>query len=174
MNEPPGPGGGRRRQRRLRSARRRAERKKTEISPTSNRILIGMGLVFAVILALFAFGISGFVVRVAMPFIIDGDIAFLVGSAIIVALGAAAVSVAGTGIVRGIPFHIFGVVGPFMVGSTLEPFRELTILGPLIYLAAWCWAFLGESGYRLIRSGRGRNLNGSDYPATADPPPSTP
>ena len=174
MTEPRGPGGGRRPQRRSPSVRRRAERKRTEISPTANRILVGMGLVFAAILALFAFGISGFVVRVAMPLIIDGDIPFLVGSAIIVALGAAAVSIAGTGIVRGIPFHIFGVIGPFTVGSTLEPFRELTILGPLIYLAAWCWAFLGESGYRLIRSGRGRNLSGSDAPATPDAPPPTP
>ncbi len=133
-----------------------------------------MGLVFAIILALFAFGISGFILQVAMPLVVDGDIAFLVGSALIIALAAAAVSIASTGIVRGIPFHIFGVIGPFTVGSTLEPFRELTILGPLIYLAAWCWAFLGESGYRLIKSGRKRSTNGSDDRATPDAPPSTP
>jgi hypothetical protein len=109
-----------------------------------------------------------------MPLVIDGDIAFLVGSAVIVALGAAAVAIAGTGLMCGIPFHIFGVIGPFTVGSTLEPFRELTILGPLIYLAAWCWAFLGESGYRLITSGRDRSTNESDDQATPEASSSAP
>ncbi len=119
-----------------------------------NRVLVGMGAIFAVALTLFAFGISGVVLRVAIPIVADGNLPFLAGGAIVVALAAAAVSIAGTNIVRGIPFHIFGVLGPFTIGSAIEVFQEFAVLGPLIYLATWCWAFLGDSAFRLLQSRR--------------------
>ena len=119
-----------------------------------NRVLVVMGVVFAVALALFAFGVSSLVLQLAVPLVADGNIAFLFGAALIVAVAAAAVSIAGTNVVRGIPFHILGVLGPFTIGSVVEPLRELIALGPLIYLATWCWAFLGESAFRLIQSRR--------------------
>ena len=119
-----------------------------------NRLLVVMGIVFAVALALFAFGVSGVVLQVAVPLALEGNLAFVAGGVLIVALAAAAVSVAGTNLLRGIPFHVIGVMGPFVMGSTFEAFRELTVLGPLIYLATWCWAFLGDSAFRLLQSRR--------------------
>jgi hypothetical protein len=134
------------------------------MSPNVNRVLVGLGLVFGVVLAVFAFGITGVVMQVAFPLVVNGDIPFMFGGIIIVALAAAAVAIAGTGFFRGMPFHIFGVMGPFTVGSVFDPFRELIVTGPLIYLAAWCWSFLGESGYRLLRSRRPAPSPDSDAP----------
>ena len=137
------------------------------MSPTTNRVLVGMGLVFAAVLALFALGLSGIVLQFAIPKLLEGNVPFLVGSAAIIALAAAAVSIAGTSLIRGIPFHIFGIMGPLTVGVSFEPLRDLAAAGPLTYLAAWCWSFLGESGYRLLRSRRPATSPDSDAPSEA-------
>lgn len=148
MGDERGPGGGRRRQ------RGKPARLQREISPSARRALAGAGAVFAAILLVFALGLSGLVLPAAITAVLDFNVPLLIGAAAIIAVAAAGVAIAGTSIFKGSPFHATGVLGPYYFGSTFESFQALAAIGPVLYLATWCWGLLGETVFGLIKARR--------------------
>ncbi|MDA1095755.1 MAG: hypothetical protein O3B84_00645 [Chloroflexi bacterium] len=148
MDDTRGPGGGRRRQRGKPAQRQR------EISPSARRALAGAGALFAVILLVLALGLSGLVLPAAINAVLDFNVPLLVGAAAIIATAAAGVAIAGTSMFKGIPFHALGVLGPYYFGSTFESFQAISAIGPVLYLATWCWGLLGETVFGLIKARR--------------------
>ena len=152
-----GVGGGRQRQRGPRRQRRQQRHGQPQraLSPNARRFIAALGVLGGVLVFLFGLGlIIVFIIPVLILAWDAADVVFFVGAAIIVGVAVVSVSVAGPSFFRGLPFHLAGVLAPFALGSYLSSFERLTAAGGLIYLASWCWVFLGDTVVRLIQARR--------------------
>ena len=103
--------------------------------------------VFAVVL-----GASFFFLGAAVSYILIGpilvnswdnnDYGVFVGSSLIIALAIAGVRASRFGLMKSLPFHLIGVLAFFFLGRYISFFESLQILGGVIYLGVWVWAYL--------------------------------
>lgn len=82
----------------------------------------------------------------------EGDVIFFVGAVLLMVLAVASVTFAGPNLFKGFPFHLIGTIGVYSLATTFSPFARLRIAGAIIYAAAWCWTYLGETAVRYVRA----------------------
>lgn len=132
----------------------------------ARRVLFILGILGGVFVFLFGLGlISVFVLPSFVAAWREGEVLFFVGAVVIFGIAIVSVSRAGPSLLRGIPFHAAGVLGPFMVGSIISSLERLTVAGGFIYLASWAWIFLGDT---LVRSVRTRRSSSAENPPTEE------
>ncbi|MBI4236718.1 MAG: hypothetical protein HY688_05125 [Chloroflexi bacterium] len=115
-------------------------------------IVVGLGIAGGVLLFLLALGLTGLALNALRLALDAGNVAFILGALLVIAWAIASVTLAGANLLKGLPFHLMGVVGPYLVGALFMPFERLRVAGGVIYIAAWSWTYLGETIVRLVRA----------------------
>ena len=72
----------------------------------------------------------------------NNDYGFFIGALVIAGVAISGVRVSRSGLFKGVPFHLTGILMFFFVGRYLSFFESLQILGGIIYLGTWVWAYL--------------------------------
>lgn len=130
--------------RKIKSTKNRSKRKRSRTKAPETSILTK---IFAVVL-----GASFFFLGAGVSYILIGpilvnswannDYGVFVGGSLIIALAIAGVRASRFGLMKSIPFHLIGVLAFFFLGRYVLFFESLQILGGLIYLGIWVWAYL--------------------------------
>ena len=72
----------------------------------------------------------------------NNDYRFFIGALVIAGVAISGVRASRSGLWKGVPFHLTGILMFFFVGRYLSFFESLQILGAIIYLGTWVWAYL--------------------------------
>ena len=72
----------------------------------------------------------------------NNDYGFFIGALVIAGVAISGVRASRSGLWKGVPFHLTGILMFFFVGRYLSFFESLQILGAIIYLGTWVWAYL--------------------------------
>ena len=122
-----------------RSNRKRAQKKAPETSIVTKIFAVVLGASFF----FFGAGVSYILIG---PILINSwannDYGVFVGGLLIIVLAIAGVRASRFGLMKSIPFHLIGILGFFFLGRYILFFESLQILGGVIYLGIWVWAYL--------------------------------